>query len=197
VKELQYQKSAQVQAPRPTFPRKLYFFYERNTGVSPFHVVAGPDGQFPMEQADGLLAMHCMVGGQTPLDYLVMVQAADAVLKGVTERAQKLLHSWHLVSPVQLTRREEDILDGILRRLENKEIAASLHLSLRTVKFHVSNLLAKFHVKSRADLLREAARRITVPIAPPQPPATQNPTHTLTLQQASEAKRPVLKVGAG
>jgi len=70
VKALQYQKSAQVQAPRPTFPRKLYFFYERNTGVSPFHVVAGPDGQFPMEQAAGLLAMHCMVGGQTPLEYL-------------------------------------------------------------------------------------------------------------------------------
>jgi DNA-binding CsgD family transcriptional regulator len=186
----------QLTSQRPVFSRKLYFFYERSTGFSPFHLTAGSDGQFPMEQAAGILAMHCMVRGQSPLDYLVMVQAPDGVLKGLTERAQKLLHSWHLVSPVQLTRREEDILDGILRRLENKEIAASLHLSLRTVKFHVSNLLAKFHVKSRADLLREAARRITVPIAPPQPPATQSPTHTLTLQQASEAKRPVLKVGA-
>ena len=54
-----------------------YFFYEQSTGVSPFHVEAGPDGQFPVEEAAGLLVMHCMVrGGQSPRDYAVMVEAA-------------------------------------------------------------------------------------------------------------------------
>jgi len=171
----------QQNSPLPVFPRQLYFFYEKSTGVAPFHVVAGADGQFPIEQAAGLLAMHCMVRGQTPLDYLVMVQAPERILKGLTEKAEKLLQAWHLVSPVQLTRREEDILDGVLRNLTNKEIAASLNLTERTVKFHVSNLLSKFHVRGRTELVREAARRTTVPMALPQPPVTQSPTHTLTL----------------
>jgi len=46
----------------------MYFFYEKNTGVAHFNVEAGPDGQFPVEQAAGLLAMHCMVRGQSPND---------------------------------------------------------------------------------------------------------------------------------
>lgn len=171
----------QQHSPRPVFARQLYFFYEKTTGVAPFYVVAGADGQFPIEQAAGLLAMHCMVRGQTPLDYMVMIQAPERILKGLTERAEKLLQSWHLVSPVQLTRREEDILDGILRSLANKEIAASLNLTERTVKFHVSNLLSKFHVRGRTELVREAARRTTMPMALPQPSVTQSPTHTLTL----------------
>src|SRR5258708_12248932 len=37
---------------------------------------------------------------------------------------------------VRLTRREEEVLDGILRSLANKEIANELNLSERTVKFH-------------------------------------------------------------
>ena len=186
MKLLQNERLQQVHDPRAVFPRKLYFLYERTTGLSPFHVVAGPDGQFPTEQAAGLLAMHCMVRGQTPLDYLVMVQAPDQILKGVTEKAEKLLQSWHLVSPVQLTRREEHILNGVLRGLCNKEIAASLNLTERTVKFHVSNLLSKFHVRCRAELVREAARHTTVPVAMPpsplMPSATAAPTPTLQMR---------------
>lgn len=178
---MQNQKAVQLPAPGPAFPRKLYFFYERNTGISPFHVVAGPDGQFPVEQAAGLLAMHCMVRGQTPLDYLVMVQAPDQILKSLTEKTGKLLQSWRAVSPVQLTRREQDVLDGIVRSLANKEIAASLNVSERTVKFHVSNLLSKFQVPGRTELVREAARLTTVPIATPQPAVSPSPPRTLTL----------------
>ena len=43
---------------RAAFQRDIYFFYEKNTGVSHFHVEAGQDGQFPVDQAAGLLAMH-------------------------------------------------------------------------------------------------------------------------------------------
>ena len=134
--------------------RETYFFYEKNTGVSHFHVEATPDGQFPVEEAAGLLAMHCMVRGQSPRDYVVMVQAADHELVGLTEKAEKLLQAGHSVgSSVKLTRREEEVLGGVMRSLANKEIAASLNLSERTVKFHVSNLLAKFGVRRRADLI--------------------------------------------
>src|SRR3981081_250891 len=55
---------------RPAIPRDIFFFYEKNTGVAHFHVEAGPDGRFPIDQAAGLLAMHCMVRGQSPSDYV-------------------------------------------------------------------------------------------------------------------------------
>lgn len=51
-----------------------------------------------------------------------------------------------------ITRREGDVLKGVMRGLANKEIAAELSLSERTIKFHVSSLFAKTKTKSRADL---------------------------------------------
>ncbi len=154
--------------------REVYFFYEKNTGVSHFHVEAGPDGQFPVEEAAGLLAMHCMVRGQSPKDYVVMVQAAHDSLEGLAEKAEKLLQAGHSVgSSVKLTRREEEVLGGVMRSLANKEIAASLNLSERTVKFHVSSLLTKFRVRGRMELVREAARHAPSPMAMPRSFATR------------------------
>jgi DNA-binding NarL/FixJ family response regulator len=56
-------------------------------------------------------------------------------------------------SPAELSRREQEVLNGLLENLANKELADRLHISVRTVKFHVSNLLAKFGVGRRADLI--------------------------------------------
>jgi DNA-binding CsgD family transcriptional regulator len=152
---------------RPGPSRETYFFYEQSTGVSHFHVVAGPDGQFPVEEAAGLLAMHCMVRGQSPRDYVVMVEAAHESLEGLAEKAEKLLQAGHSVgSSVKVTRREEEVLGGVMRSLANKEIAATLNLSERTVKFHVSSLLTKFRVRGRMELAREATRRIPTMTGP-------------------------------
>jgi DNA-binding CsgD family transcriptional regulator len=152
-------------SPRP--PHESYFFYEQSTGVSHFHVDAGPDGQFPVQEAAGLLAMHRMVRGQSPRDYVVMVEAAHESLKGLVEKAEKSLQAGHSVgSSVKLTRREEEVLSGVTRSLANKEIAATLNLSERTVKFHVSSLLTKFRVRGRMELAREATRRIPTMTGP-------------------------------
>jgi DNA-binding CsgD family transcriptional regulator len=148
-------------------PREMYFFYEKNTGVAHFNVEAGPDGQFPIEQAAGLLAMHCMVRGQSPNDYIVMVPAENDFLEGLKEKADKLLQAGRSAgSSVKLTRREDEVLGGIMRSLANKEIAADLNLSERTVKFHVSSLLAKFRVRGRLELVREASRHSNAAAAP-------------------------------
>jgi DNA-binding CsgD family transcriptional regulator len=164
----------QLVKPRPAFPRDLYFFYEKNTGVAHFHVEAGPDGRFPVEQAAGLLAMHCMVRGQAPSDYVVMVQAEEDQLEGLNEKAQHLLAAGASVhSQVKLTRREEEVLGGLMRSLANKEIAATLNLSERTVKFHVSSLLAKFRVRGRMELVREATRHTSGSLSIPSPLATR------------------------
>jgi len=118
--------------------------------------------------------MHCMVRGQTPNDYVVMVKAENDLLEGLTEKAEKLLQAGHSVgSAVKLTRREEEVLGGVMKSLANKEIAATLNLSERTVKFHVSSLLAKFRVRGRMELVREASRNTIGPMPMPMPLATR------------------------
>lgn len=52
-----------------------------------------------------------------------------------------------------LTARENQILQLVLRRLSNKEIAGALQISERTVKFHVSNIFTKLQVGNRRELL--------------------------------------------
>jgi len=64
-------------------------------------------------------------------------------------------------SPAELSRREQEVLSGLLENLANKEVADRLHISERTVKFHVSNLLAKFGVRRRADLILLCFQRRT------------------------------------
>src|ERR1700756_2252380 len=170
-------RSAQVHSMRPTQPaieREKFFFYEKNTGVSHFHVEADEQGRFPVEQAAGLLAMHCMVRNQTPNDYVIMVQADRSHLAGLVDKAQKLLEAGRSVkSHVRLTRREEEVLNRVMRSLANKEIAASLNLSERTVKFHVSSLLAKFRVRGRMELVREAVQHATPNFTLHEPVATR------------------------
>ena len=169
--------NCRVSNPRRSLHRDVYFFYEKSTGVAHFHVEAGPDGRFPVDQAAGLLAMHCMVRGQSTSDYVVMVQAEDEILDGLNEKANKLLEAGKSVgSQVKLTRREDEVLSGLMNSLANKEIAANLNLSERTVKFHVSSLLAKFRVRGRMELVREASR-LTAGAMPMPMPLTTGDTH--------------------
>jgi DNA-binding CsgD family transcriptional regulator len=84
---------------------------------------------------------------------------------------------------VKLTRREEDVLGGILRSLTNKEIAGELNLSERTIKFHVSSLLSKFKVYSRMELMREALQQAMKPL----PAAVGSPT-TMIREFAPESE---------
>jgi len=68
-----------------------------------------------------------------------------------------ILHTGHRAQgsswSAQLSTRETQVLDRLLENLSNKEIAAKLNISERTVKFHVSNVLTKFGVGRRADLI--------------------------------------------
>lgn len=58
-----------------------------------------------------------------------------------------------------LTAREQDVLEHIAAGLSNREIASALGISEHTVKFHVSALLGKLGVTSRAAAIRHAVRR--------------------------------------
>jgi DNA-binding NarL/FixJ family response regulator len=52
-----------------------------------------------------------------------------------------------------LTARETEVLNSLLRALCDKEIARSLDISNRTVRFHVGNIFRKFNVATRSELL--------------------------------------------
>lgn len=58
-----------------------------------------------------------------------------------------------------LSRREQQVLELVLARKANREIAESLGLSVRTVEFHRLNLMTKLEAANLPDLLRNARQR--------------------------------------
>jgi len=68
-------------------------------------------------------------------------------------RQTKLLLDEQLLPRLHLTARESQILQLVIRRLSNKEIAGALRICERTVKFHISNIFAKLCVEDRRALL--------------------------------------------
>ena len=61
------------------------------------------------------------------------------------------------VSP--LSKRELEVLDLIKKGKTNKDIAAELFITERTVKFHVSTILGKLGAKNRTDAVHLAVKR--------------------------------------
>jgi DNA-binding NarL/FixJ family response regulator len=59
----------------------------------------------------------------------------------------------------RLTPREQDVLLLLARGYTYKEIAARLHLSVKTIETHVSNVLRKLQLSNRNELTRWAAKR--------------------------------------
>jgi DNA-binding CsgD family transcriptional regulator len=123
-----------------------------------------------------------------------MVPAASENLSELTNKAEKLLQAGQSVkTSVNLTRREKEVLDGVLRSLANKEIASELNLSERTVKFHVSSLLAKFKVHSRMELMREAAHGAMKAATPPA--AVSAPSQPLSFARNTQMPGKILQSG--
>jgi DNA-binding NarL/FixJ family response regulator len=58
-----------------------------------------------------------------------------------------------------LTQREQEVLRLLALGHTNAEAAAKLHLSVRTVETHRSNIQAKLGSTSRAELVRQALER--------------------------------------
>jgi len=63
-----------------------------------------------------------------------------------------------LNNPGQLTGRQIDILNLLRDGLQNKEIADKLFISPKTVDHHISAILSKLEVNSRAKAVLEAQK---------------------------------------
>ncbi len=59
---------------------------------------------------------------------------------------------------LQLTEREQEVLGLIVKGYSNLEIAKALHLSVSTIKTHVSNLYSKLEVKRRGQAIGKARK---------------------------------------
>jgi DNA-binding CsgD family transcriptional regulator len=153
---------------RPT----AFVFFDKKSGIRRFDVRAGEDGRMPTEQAASLLAIHCVARQQQPRDFDVMIAAGEDLVEGIVGRANKLIRSCSgfKVAGMPLSRRQHEVLAAISQNLSNKEIAARLNVSVRTVKFHVSTLLEKFEVRGRVDLMLEAAEFLPVEGVHKRPP---------------------------
>jgi DNA-binding CsgD family transcriptional regulator len=160
-------------------------------------VEAAPGGTLPVEQAASLLAMHCLVRRQVPRDYAVLVVPRGTLLDPVGRRAQELLEVGRAIGPeVRLTPREREVLDCVMRSLSNKEIAVRLNVSERTVKFHVSALLAKFEVSDRLSLIREAMTGLQPATTPPADTLFGHSVPVCMLTDRPEGVRPAAHAGS-
>ncbi len=138
-----------------------YIFCDKKTGVAKFTVDAEPNGELPLDRVAGLLAVYCVAHYCSPRDLVMVVRADETLTENISVRAADLLARAHVgVASVALSPREREVLRAVTNNLANKEIAFQLSISLRTVKFHVSALLAKFSVSSRAQLSDYSSARM-------------------------------------
>ena len=135
----------------------VFVFCEKSTGAARFHTETSSDPEYVLERMAGLLAVQCLVRGSDPSDFAILVPAASALGTRLVSRAKELLEQGReAASPATLSPRQKEILQSVISNRANKEIASQLNITVRTVKFHISSLLAKFGAENRAELARRA-----------------------------------------
>jgi len=79
-------------------------------------------------------------------------------IKGVPRGIRKTTRC----NPAFLTGRELDVLQLMKEGLQNKEVAAQLYISTKTVDHHISSILFKLDVNSRIKAVTEAQRKAII-----------------------------------
>ena len=83
-------------------------------------------------------------------DALIAPRITARLLAGFVDAARPAARQEPVVA---LTEREEEVAVTVARGLTNAEIAAELHISLGTVKFHLAGLMAKLGVTNRVQVV--------------------------------------------
>ncbi len=84
------------------------------------------------------------------------MEGRDFVDPSLASRMTRLYHRRGVRSPTvrQLTEREEEVLRHVVWGQSNKEIAAVLGLSVKTIEVHKANAMKKLGAVSRLDVVR-------------------------------------------
>lgn len=113
---------------------------------------AGADGYLMKDDSDEelLVAIEKVAAGKSYISPFMVEDFADDVVN---------MYRNDKKSPFQeLTRREKEILQLVVKGFTSKKMAEHLHLSQRTIDHHRSNLLRKFNRKNSVDLVNYAVR---------------------------------------
>jgi DNA-binding CsgD family transcriptional regulator len=161
------QRSAEQDKKHELDSPKPLVFCDKSSGIAQFRAESNGDTIHTVERVAGLLAMQCLIRGRDPGDFAILVPAERALVGRLVTRAREILEEGRAVAgPASLSPRQSEILHSVICNRANKEIAAKLNITVRTVKFHVSSLLNKFGVDNRGELARRAAGLLTH--APPK-----------------------------
>jgi DNA-binding NarL/FixJ family response regulator len=124
-----------------TFDRDDYLFDALRAGASGFQLKnAGPEQLLDAVRAAG--RGHALLAPEVTRRVIGRMAAGDAGAGTSTVRAEPK-------ELALLTAREREVLVLLGRGLSNGEIAGTLVLGEATVKTHVSNVLAKLHLRDR------------------------------------------------
>lgn len=108
---------------------------------------AGAKGFLLKDAGPELLAqaIHAAAEGDALIAPSVTVRLLARFAESAPVRRRRLV--------VPLTAREEEVAVTVARGLTNAEIAARLHISLSTVKFHISSLMDKIGARNRVQVV--------------------------------------------
>ena len=102
-----------------------------------------------------------------PIDQRVLVDAVTrALAKGASDRVVLARRQALMAQYEHLTPREREVLGHLIKGEINRQVAAHLNITERTVKVHRAQLLQKLQVDSIAALVRFA---IEIGLEPPAP----------------------------
>lgn len=94
---------------------------------------------------------------EKPLDSDLLIQHIHACLEdGVKRWQSRLAHKQDSERLSQLTRRERQVMNGLVAGKRNKQIAEELHISFRTVELHRANIMVKLEANTLSDVVRIA-----------------------------------------
>ena len=79
------------------------------------------------------------------------------------EKAEKFIPNTSLITELELSKRELEVLEFLAKGNSNQEIASELFVSLSTVKAHNQNLYDKLDVKRRTQAVEKARRLHLIP----------------------------------
>jgi DNA-binding CsgD family transcriptional regulator len=116
---------------------------------------------------------------ETLEEALAVFERIGAALWAERARAELRRISGRAATPGALTPAEERIAILVAEGKTNREVAAALFLSERTVEGHLSHVFGKLRVRSRTELARELASRPTQGIATSNPgdsPVSRTPS---------------------
>ena len=108
------------------------------------------------ERADAVALLQQRYSGYLrPVDdSFILIKALEAVRRGeIWAERHVLTQTLARFSTPQLTTREREVLRLIARGLSNRAIAEQLGITEGTVKMHMSHLLNKMGMKSRAEII--------------------------------------------